>query len=239
MRIFAIQHVACEPAGIFEEESRAAGHTVRYARPLDGDRVPALPEMDALVILGGPMNADEDARFPFLAAEKRLLADAVRRGLPILGVCLGAQLLARSQGWRVWPTRPKEVGWYPVRWTPEASRDPIFREVAPPPRVFQWHGDTFDLGPGAVRLAASDLVRNQAFRVGRLAWGIQFHLEVTAPMIDEWCAAYASEEGLPDTRAAAIPSETPEHLGRLERAGRAFARGWLRVAAAPRRPGRR
>ena len=176
------------------------------------------------------MNVDEVETYPFLAEEVQRLERAVEARLPVLGVCLGAQLLAKALGARVYPNKTKEIGWYEVELLPGVKDDPLFGGIAKPQAeakskvtVFQWHGDTFDLPPGAVRLARSEQCENQAFRYGRAAYGLQFHLEVTAEIIESWlceggnCGELA---GLSYIDPAEIRRETPDKLSGMERLGR-------------------
>ena len=134
------------------------------------------------------MNVDEVEKYPHLAQEVEWIKQALAAGLPTLGICLGAQLLAKALGAKVYPNRVKEIGWYSAELTPHADRDPLFEGGGKQITVFHWHGDTFDLPPGTVRLAESKLCRNQAFRYGRSAYGLQFHIEMTAELIDSWLA---------------------------------------------------
>jgi GMP synthase (glutamine-hydrolysing) len=139
-----------------------------------------------LVVMGGPMNVDQVDKYPFLATEARWLRQAVDAGLPTLGVCLGAQLLAKSLGSRVYANPVKEIGWYEIELLPEAGDDRLFAARRPQETVFQWHGDTFDLPAGAVQLARGAGCQQQAFRYGPAAYALQFHVEMTAEMIDDW-----------------------------------------------------
>jgi len=139
-----------------------------------------------LVVLGGPMNVDEVQKHPFLGDEIRWIRQAFETGIPLLGICLGSQLLAKAMGAKVYPNRIKEIGWYPLELTPVAAEDRLFAGCDPKLTVFQWHGDTFDLPSGAVHLAQSPLCPNQAFRIGPSAYGLQFHIEMTLEMIDDW-----------------------------------------------------
>jgi GMP synthase-like glutamine amidotransferase len=132
------------------------------------------------------MNADDIARFPFLSAERRLLAEAASEAVPVLGICLGAQLLARALGAVVTQSPRRELGFFPVRFTGATRSDPLASCFEDGDLVFQWHRDTFDLPEGAVRLLEGEAVTNQAFRAGEHAWGFQFHLEVTREELDVW-----------------------------------------------------
>jgi GMP synthase (glutamine-hydrolysing) len=186
--VLILRHMLQEPAGTLEIALTNAGLTFQYIDLFES--VPRdLPLMQSvgLIVLGGPMNVDEVDKYPFLAREIGWLQAAMEQHIPVLGICLGAQLLAKSLGARVYPNPHKEVGWYPLEFGPRAALDPIFLSSGVP-RVFQWHGDTFDLPVGTVSLARSALCANQAFRAGTRAWGLQFHIEMTAEMIENWVA---------------------------------------------------
>lgn len=167
-----------------------------------GDALPDWRECAGIVAMGGPMGAYEDERFPWLVAERRLIADAVRAGTPYWGVCLGAQLLAASLGAKVYPGPGPEVGVLPVFATPAAGDDPVGAKLPPAFRALQWHGDTFDLPEGAVWLARSDAYEQQAF-VFQRAYGLQFHLEVDVALATEWGEVPAYAESLRTTLGAA------------------------------------
>jgi len=193
MSILVLQHIACEGPGLLAPILEARGLSLRTAHLGKDGPVPDVASYQGLVVLGGPMNVDEEERYPFLRDEVRAIQQALRLGVPILGVCLGAQLLAKALGARVYPAREKEIGFSRVRLTEEGGRDPLFRTQGQFMTVFQWHGDTFDLPRGAVNLAASAVCPHQAFRYGRSAYGLQFHLEVTPGMVASWAREYASE----------------------------------------------
>jgi GMP synthase-like glutamine amidotransferase len=182
-----------------------------------------LDEAAGLVVLGGPMNVDEGDLYPFLRSELTWIREAIARHVPVLGICLGAQLLAKSQGASVYRNPVKEIGWYEIELTREVAEDPLFAGLAPRQTVFQWHGDTFDLPPGAVHLAQGASCRHQAFRVGRSAYGLQFHAEMTASLVEEWLD---DEENRRELAALGyidpkrILAATPEFLPRMEALGR-------------------
>ena len=210
MRVLVLQHIACEPPGVFEDVLRERGATLQRVELDEGEPLPIRGEFDAIVAMGGPMSATDDDELPWLAAERRLIADAAGAGLPFFGVCLGVQLLAASLGARVYSGPDPEVGLLPVTLTEAALDDPVFAGLPRELVTLQWHGDTFDLPTHAVRLATSHAYENQAFRYRR-AYGVQFHLEVSGAMAAEW-------------------AEVPEYAASLERtlgeeAGAAFVRG--------------
>jgi GMP synthase-like glutamine amidotransferase len=158
-----------------------------------GDRIPDLGECGAVIVLGGPMNVDEERRFPWLFEEKAALRRTVDAGIPVVGICLGSQLLARSFVAQVKRNPVKEIGWSAVTFTDEGKQDQMFSGLGGVLPVFQWHGDTFDLPDSAILLATSTLCAHQAFRVGKRAYGLQFHIEVKPHMIAECVGEYRTE----------------------------------------------
>ena len=185
VRVLVFRHVPFEDIGligrIFDERKVEVDYADLY-RP--DAALPEVSAYDALIFLGGPMSVNDD--LPYLAREMEWIREAVAQRQPVLGICLGAQLIARAMGATVRSNRAKEIGWYELRFSEAAAEDPLFqglsREI-----VFHWHGETFDLPPGAELLASSELCRNQAFRLGDHAYALQFHLEVTPDMIADWC----------------------------------------------------
>ncbi|HLA85346.1 MAG TPA: type 1 glutamine amidotransferase [Thermoguttaceae bacterium] len=190
------------------------------------ETVPAsLPLDDAagLVVLGGPMNVDEVAEYPFLAAEVEWLREAARRDLPVLGICLGAQLLAKALGATVRANERKEIGWYEIELTEAAGRDTLLADCASRQMVYQFHGDTFTLPPGAVHLARSAWCENQAFRFGRAAYGLQFHIEVTPAMAIGWVNQPHNRRMIAELDyidPEQIRRETPDAIARMHAFGR-------------------
>jgi len=181
--LLAIQHVPWEtPHRILDACGGLAVHTVK---PLAGQPLPAHDEVAGAVVMGGPMNVDEVQRYPALATEREWLAEAVRRELPVLGICLGAQLLARALGAEVRPGEAVELGFAPVEVADHD--DPILGGLAPGGEVLHWHGDVFDLPDGATPLASSKLTEHQAFRAGN-AWGVLFHPEADFALVEAWMA---------------------------------------------------
>ena len=211
MKVLAFRHVPFEHLGLIELALESRGISFEYADLYaDGSRVPNPEDYTGLVFMGGPMSAND--ALPWLACEMRWIAQAVRRGQPVLGVCLGAQLIARALGARVYRNPVKEIGWFHIEFTPEAAGDHLFAAAAPRELVFHWHGETFDLPAGAVHLAFSDACRNQAFRVGQNTYGLQFHLEVTPAMIDDWCEQDAN---CGDVRELSAPLDPERNAARL------------------------
>jgi GMP synthase-like glutamine amidotransferase len=238
VRALVLQHIACEPPGVYEDVLNERGVRVDRVEVDEGEPLPDRRAYDLIVAMGGPMSANDDAELPWLAPEKRLIRAAVEAGTPFLGVCLGAQLLAASLGARVYSGREPEVGVLAVSLTDEGGRDPVF---APLPQEFatlQWHGDTFDLPDGSVLLASSPAYANQAFRIGG-AYGVQFHLEVTRSMAGEWAQVPAYAASLERTRGAgALPRLLEEFEGRrpaMEASARSLFERFLETAVEARR----
>lgn len=219
-KILVCQHVAYEILGTLDPLLRGHGFRIRYVNfGRHPDAQPSLDGYQGLVILGGPMNVDQTDRHPHLTTEMQLVDEALARDIPILGVCLGAQLLARALGAEVRRSPEKEIGWYDIAPTEEAASDPLLGHIAGPEKVFQWHGDMFDIPRDAVHLATSADCPNQAFRYGVKAYGFQFHLEVDQPMIDRWLHEPHMRHELEPVggaaRAETIRRETGEHIERL------------------------
>jgi GMP synthase-like glutamine amidotransferase len=194
--VLVLQHIACEPPGVYEDVLNERGATIQRVELDEGEPLPDWRAFDAIIAMGGPMGALDEVDHPWLADEKRLIGDAVRSGLPFWGVCLGVQLLAASLGARVYPGSAPEVGLLPVTLTDEALADPVFAGMPRELLSLQWHGDTFDLPDGAALLAGSPAYPNQAFRFGSAAYGVQFHLEVSPALAREWADVPAYAESL-------------------------------------------
>src|SRR5262249_26269785 len=142
-------------------------------------------DLQGLVVMGGPMSVNDGNKYPFLLPEIQLIEKVLNEKKPVLGVCLGAQLIAKALGCRVYPNKHRELGWHPIELTKHAAVDPLFGVLPKKLNVFHWHGETFDLPSGATLLARSKLCENQAFRWGDNAYGLQFHVEVTPTMVSE------------------------------------------------------
>jgi len=235
-RFLVLQHIACEPPGVFEDELREWGGELERVEVDEGDPLPDWREFDAIIAMGGPMGAYEDDRFPWLAPEKRLIAEAVHAGLPYWGVCLGAQLLAASLGAPVAPGPAAEVGVLSIELTTAAAEDPVFAAAPAQFPALQWHGDTWRPLAGATQLARSDAYEQQAFVFGR-AYALQFHLEVSVALAEQWgdVPAYArSLEAILGAGAlprllAEIAAREAEMLG----VARKLFRAWLERVGEP------
>jgi GMP synthase-like glutamine amidotransferase len=193
MRILVLQHIACEPPGVFEDVLVERGHELVRVELDEGE---ALPDghWDAIVAMGGPMSVNDEDEHPWLVAEKALIADHVRAGRPFWGSCLGAQLLAAALGARVYAGPAPEVGVLAIDLTEAGKDDPVTGALPVSTDTLQWHGDTFDLPEGGVLLASSPAYAHQAYRVGPVAYAVQFHVEVTEAMGEEWATVPAYAE---------------------------------------------
>ncbi len=201
-KVLVFQHVAAEPLGTLDPMLRNRGHRIRYINfHRDPFAQPDVGRYDALIVLGGPQMPDQGDRYPHLNVEMRCIEEALKREIPVLGICLGAQLLAYTLGGGVRPLDKWEIGWYDLEPTHQSAADPVFCALTEPRPAFQWHGYTFDLPRGAIHLARSETCENQAFRFGRNAYGLQCHLELDERLINRWL-------------------NMPEYLGDLEKNGR-------------------
>ncbi|MDM7986364.1 MAG: type 1 glutamine amidotransferase [Smithella sp.] len=177
MRAHYLQHVPFEGLGSIESWLKKSGYEITSTKLFDGPDFPDLRKIDFLIVMGGPMSVNDEDKLPWLAAEKKFIWDTIAKNKPVLGICLGAQLIANVLGASVYPNKAKEIGWFPIHGI--VTNDKSIFEMPASLKVFQWHGETFDLPAGAVRLAKSDVCENQAFQVGTSVIGLQFHLETT------------------------------------------------------------
>jgi GMP synthase-like glutamine amidotransferase len=222
MRVLAFRHVPFEDLGLIARALEERGIVYDYADLYrDGAPTPDVAAYDGLISMGGPMSANDP--FPYLDREKALIAQAAERGQPLLGVCLGSQLIARVLGANVTRNPRKEIGWFDIHFTEAAAGDALFTGLAGPETVFHWHGETWDLPPGAVRLAWSEACGNQAFRAGRKIYGLQFDLEVTPLMIADWLV---EDQNCGDVRELATPLDPQRNCLRLEELSRLVFGRW-------------
>ncbi|MFQ5699444.1 MAG: gamma-glutamyl-gamma-aminobutyrate hydrolase family protein [Myxococcota bacterium] len=228
-RLLVFQHVPFEILGTLNPLFKSHGFRIRYMNfGRHPDAQPTLAGYEGLVVLGGPMSAYDSLSHPHLDTEVRAIESALGRGLPVLGICLGAQLLARALGARVRPHAHREIGWVEVTPTPAGRRDRLLRHLGEAAPVFQWHGDTFDLPSGAEHLASSRECAQQAFRYGESAYGLQFHLEVDRSLIERWLRMPIYQREIAEYGRGLDPEEirreTREKIPALERlADRCFS----------------
>ena len=227
--ILVLQHIRCEPPGVYEDILIERGATIKRVEVDEGEPFPAPGTFDAIVAMGGPMSVNDVDDHPWLVAEKALIAESVEAGLPYFGACLGVQLLAAALGARVWAGRTPEVGVLPVTLTADGLDDPVIGPLGPSFPTLQWHGDSFDLPPGATLLASSPAYPHQAF-CHRNAYGVQFHLEVSTAMAIEWSQVPAYSAALDSLLG---PGSFPSLLADFEaarptmaKAGRALFSRW-------------
>jgi GMP synthase (glutamine-hydrolysing) len=232
VRVLAIVHQADAGPGVFAEAIAGGGHQLDEWLLPEGGEPPADPlGYDAVMTLGGAMNADQRDRHPWLIEEDRLLAELLERGTPLLGLCLGGQLVAGAAGAEPRRAPRPEIGWYPVELTEEGRCDPLLGPLAPSFEAFQWHSYEFPLPAGAVALARSEVCL-QAARMGERAWAIQFHPEVSAADARVWIEGYRSD---PDAvrlglDPAPLAAETAAKIGAFNQLGRELCARWLATA---------
>jgi GMP synthase (glutamine-hydrolysing) len=222
-----------ETFGIAPSAVGGAGADFRVYEAVDGAKRPSLDGFSGIVVFGSSFNVGEAGSRPFINEVAELAREAVGRGMPLLGVCFGAQLLAWALGSKVERAPVREIGFVPVRPSPRAADDPLLAHYRNGDLVFQWHMDTFDLPAGAEILATGDAVANQAFRLGERAWGVQFHFEIDASEIDLWLDEFDREGDLQDdwgTTPQQVRDAVRTHIAGHERAGRDVFGGFVAVA---------
>lgn len=222
--LLAIRHVAFEDLGGFEGPLADAGFSIRYA-DVGIDRIADFGDADLLVVLGGPIGVYEDEFYPWLTDEIAFIAARLKAQKPILGICLGAQLMARALGARVYPGPAKEIGWKPLSLTREG--EDLLAPLADQP-VLHWHGDTFDLPDGAVLLASTDVCRNQAYALGRYGLAFQFHPEARGEGFERWLIGHACEiAATPGVNVTGLRSDTARLASPAIAKGQQILRNWL------------
>ncbi len=205
--LLVVKNIDIEGPGLWEGVMKEKGVDYRVVEAYQ-EKVPIDPEpFSHVVVLGGPMSANEGEKYPFLNQELELVRACIEVDKPLLGVCLGSQLVAKALGSSVYPAPVKEIGWHTVELTRPAAIDYLFSFMPKAITVFQWHGETFDLPRRSVRLAASEVCPNQAFRYKNNIYALQFHLEVTQGMVNTWKEVYKEEL---KREGAAIPSFVPD-----------------------------
>ena len=240
-KILVFQHVPYEPLGTLDPLLKSAGFRIRYVNfGREPDSRPSLEAYEALIILGGPMNSDQIDSHPNLITEVELIREAVDRNLSVLGICLGAQLLAKALGGSVNRNASREIGWHDVDVTAAGATDPVLSGFRSRQLVFQWHEDGIELPPGTVHLAASDASRVQAFRHGEHVYGFQFHLEVNESLIERWLTVPANQAILADEAGRVDPElirqQTSDWIEDLEALSKDTFSKWIeRFEIGPRR----
>ena len=223
----AIRHVAFEDLGAFAAPLTTAGYAVRYCDA--GDHAlqgPDLDEADLLVVLGGPIGAYQDTIYPFLKDEIGLIERRLAADRPVMGICLGAQLIARAAGARVFPSGGTEIGFAPITLT-EAGAQSCLKPFAHDPMTLHWHGDTFDLPRGADHLASTALCQNQAFSVGSTVIGFQFHPEAGVGGMEKWLIGHAVELAAAGIDVARLRADADIYGERLRRKGHEVVAAWI------------
>ncbi|GAC1557525.1 MAG: type 1 glutamine amidotransferase [Ktedonobacteraceae bacterium] len=232
-RVLTIINIADDPTGyigeLLEEHGIAYDIIDASMQP-----IPDPTAYDAMVVFGGPQNANEDEKYPYFLQEKAALRTAVEQDMPVLGICLGGQLLATVLGGTVKKHTITEIGFSEVQCTDEGRHDPLYEGLAGRQLVYQWHEDTFDIPPGAVRLATSAKTENQAFRYGRNAYGIQYHIELTPTMLDTWLSEPSLKQeiinALGNSEYERIMSDRPQYYAQYREHTRVIFENFLRIA---------
>jgi GMP synthase (glutamine-hydrolysing) len=223
MRVLFVHHEQPLDGGSYDDVVAAAGHEIVRWSPFDGEPPPALGDIDAIVVLGGAVHPDADGTEPWLEGEVAVIRDALARRLPSLGLCLGAQLIARASGAWVGRVKESEVGWYEIEPNEVGLADPVVGALGGRRHAFEWHHYTFELPEGAIELARSPR-SIQAYRLGADVWGLQFHPEVTREQVYEW-TGMAPEQV--DGGAEALLEETDRRIGEWTETGRRICLAFL------------
>ncbi len=230
-KIWVLQHVHCENLGIIAQVLQGCGFEPHYVQTFAGEPVPEeMKDATGLIVMGGPMGVYDQDRYPFLKDEMRLIDQALKAEKPVLGVCLGSQLLAAVLGAEVKKGNAKEIGWHGVELSEEGRGDWLWSGVESSFMAYQWHGDVFDLPAGATSLAFSQLTSCQAFSYGRNAYGLLFHMEVTEKIIQDMVDTFAEELQEENLDGQEILAQAGQHLPALQRRGRAFFQAWAGLA---------
>jgi GMP synthase (glutamine-hydrolysing) len=226
--VTVIEHVACEKPGIIEEILENRGIKPRTIHTYQGQPVPKdMAGLAGLIVMGGPMGVYEVEHYPFLRDEMRLIERALKDQKPVLGVCLGSQLLAAALGAAVTKGKQKEIGWYPITLTPVSEEDPLWTGIERAFVACHWHGDVFELPRGAISMASSNLTACQAFRYGRNAYANLFHMETTAEILQGMVEAFPEELKEAGVDDGDIVRQSAEHLPRLHKIAKAVFSRWV------------
>ena len=239
-RVLVLKHVAAEPLGLLDPMLRERGHRIRYVNfARDPEASPGIERYQALIVLGGPMQVDDADTHPHLLTECRLIEQAMAANMPVLGICLGAQLIAHVLGASVGPCRQPEIGWYDLSPTNVTAHDPVLAPLESPRPVYQWHHWGFDCPAEAVTLAISEESGCQAFRHGDLTWGFQFHLELDERLIRRWLTLPFYRKDLAESGLKKTPedirADTHHCLAQSLQLADAVFGNWLQLIGEPQR----
>lgn len=227
-KVLVFQHTPPENLGTLADALTRREVSPHYVRAFLDEPVPrALDGFGALILLGGPMGVADRDRLPYLKDEIRLIEQALGQKKPVLGVCLGSQLLAHALGARVYQGEKKEIGWHPVRLTEEGRADPLWNGVEHSFFAYHWHGDVFDLPSGAVSLASSDQTRHQAFRYGEQAYGFLCHLEITENIVREMVREFSDDLAEQNIDGGWLMQQGEQHLPPLQRISATVFGHWV------------
>ena len=193
MRAQIFQHLPFEGPGTIQPWLINAGYKIAFTRFFSADEIPALSDVDFLIVMGGSMSVNDEDKYPWQVEEKQFIREMIEAGKPVLGICLGSQLIASALGARVYPNHEKEIGWFPVRGLPASNPQISSFQFPVSFTPLHWHGETFDLPDGAVHLAGSEACTNQAFQVGKNVIGIQFHPEATPETVQDFVFHFKKE----------------------------------------------
>ena len=226
-KVWVLQHTPPETLGTIADALAAREVVSHYVRPFLKEKIPAgMEEAVGLVVMGGPMGVRDVEQMPFLRDEMRLIEDALKQKKPVLGVCLGSQMLASVLGAQVTRGKKKEIGWFPVRLAEHAAKDHLWHGLEPAFVAYHWHGDVFDLPKGAVSLASSEMTEHQAFGYGDNAYGLLFHMEVTENMVREMIRHFSDELQRENLDGGWLMQKWETHAPRLEKIGQVVFRRW-------------
>ena len=225
--VFVLQHIWCETLGTIATSLETFGIAAHYIRSFEGEPIPAdLEDAAGLIIMGGPMGVYDHPRVPFINDEMRLIEAALKQEKPVLGICLGSQLLATVLGADLKKGAKKEIGWRQISLTEFAAADALWKGISSPFTAYHWHGDVFDLPDGAEALASSELTKFQAFRYGWNAYGFLFHMEVTEEIIRNMITNFSDELVEDNIDGKSIMELSSRYLPGLNRIGRQVFNSW-------------
>lgn len=234
VEVTVLQHVECETIGSIAELLHAKDLSVRIIRLFDDQPAPStLDSSSGLIVMGGPMGVYDQERFPYLTDERRLIEATVRANKPVLGICLGSQLLAAALGAAVKPSGTQEIGWHAVTLASAAKNDPLWSEIPTTFMALHWHGDVFELPAGAELLASSAMTPHQAFRYGKNAYGLLFHLEVTADSIERMADSFPDDLKKVGLTRTSLIEQSQRHLPGLRSIGEKVFGRWVAEVARP------